>query len=40
MIQEILVYAGVFLAMVFLVRKFFYFPKKKKGNCDTDCKCS
>ena len=39
MIQEILVYVGVLLALVFLVRKFFYKPKKKEGNCDTDCNC-
>ena len=39
MIQEILVYVGLLLAVVFLVRKFFYNPKKKGGNCDTDCNC-
>ena len=39
MIQEILVYVGVLLALVFLVRKFFYKSKKNDGNCDTDCKC-
>lgn len=39
MIQEILVYVGVLLALAFLIRKFFYKPKKKDGNCDTDCNC-
>jgi hypothetical protein len=39
MIQEILVYVGLIFAVVFLVRKFFYMPKKKQGNCDTDCNC-
>jgi hypothetical protein len=39
MIQEILVYAFVILAIVFLVKKFFYTPKNKKSDCDTDCKC-
>ena len=36
--QEIFVYIIVVLAVVFLVKKFFFKPKNKKG-CDTDCGC-
>ena len=39
MIQEVLVYAVVVFATIFLVRKFFFKPKSNKSDCDTDCKC-
>lgn len=37
--QEVLMYITVGLAVLFLVRKFVFTPKKKKG-CDPDCGCS
>ncbi len=37
--QEILVYIALGIAIFFLVRKYIFKPKKKKGDCDTDCKC-
>lgn len=37
--QEILVYIALALAVLFLIKKFFFKPKKKNGVCDTDCKC-
>jgi len=37
--QEIIVYIIVFLAVVFLVKKYFVKSKTKKGNCGTDCGC-
>nr|WP_298782550.1 FeoB-associated Cys-rich membrane protein [uncultured Polaribacter sp.] len=36
--QEVIVYFLVALAVVFLVRKYFFSPKKNK-NCHTDCNC-
>jgi hypothetical protein len=36
--QEILVYIALALAIFFLIRHFFFKPKKKSG-CDTDCNC-
>jgi large-conductance mechanosensitive channel len=39
MIQEIIAFTILALAVVFLARKYF-FKKKKKGGCDTDCGCS
>ncbi|MCF6169083.1 FeoB-associated Cys-rich membrane protein [Lutibacter sp.] len=36
--QEILVYIVLGIAVVFLIKKYF-FKSKKKGKCDTDCKC-
>jgi hypothetical protein len=36
--QEILVYIALFAAVAFLVRKFFFPPKKQK-NCGGDCGC-
>jgi hypothetical protein len=39
MLQEILAFTALAVAVVFLVRKFFW-KKKKKGGCDTDCGCS
>jgi len=38
MIQDIITYALVALAVFFLVKKFF-FTKKKKCGGGTDCKC-
>lgn len=37
--QEIFVYIAVVLALFFLIRKYFFKRKKKKGDCGTDCKC-
>ncbi len=37
--QQILVYIVLALAILFLVRKYFFKPKKKSGGCDTDCNC-
>jgi len=39
MTQEIIAYIILGLAVAFLIRKFFW-KKKKKGGCDTDCGCS
>ncbi|MCH3881520.1 FeoB-associated Cys-rich membrane protein [Tenacibaculum sp. K20-16] len=36
--QEVLMYITVILAIAFLVKKFFFKPKDKKG-CSTDCGC-
>ncbi len=40
MMQEIIVYVVLFIAVAFLLKKF-VFKGKKKGNCgdDTNCKC-
>ncbi|MGA9269568.1 MAG: FeoB-associated Cys-rich membrane protein [Lutimonas sp.] len=38
MMQEVLVYIALAAALVYLGRKFF-FRKKKKDGCDTDCNC-
>ncbi len=39
MIQEILVYIFLAMAVFFLVKKFFFKTKKKDGDCDIDCNC-
>ncbi len=36
--QEVITYIVVVLAVVFLVKKFF-FKTKKDGHCSTDCNC-
>ncbi len=35
--QEYLVYIALGIAVVFLVKKYFF--SKKKDNCGPDCKC-
>jgi len=42
MIQEIIAFALLGLAVFFLVRKFFFNNRKKKksGGCGSDCGCS
>ena len=38
--QEILVYISVFLAVIFLAKKYFYKPKKTTKSCGKDdCGC-
>ncbi|WP_299156063.1 FeoB-associated Cys-rich membrane protein [uncultured Tenacibaculum sp.] len=39
MMQEIITYIFVGLAVFFLVKKFFFKTKNDK-NCNTDCNCS
>jgi len=39
MIQEVIAFGILAVALVFLGRKFF-FKKKKKDGCGTDCGCS
>ncbi len=40
MLQEILVYIFVAIALAFLVRKFFFKSgRNKNGDCGPDCKC-
>ncbi|WP_438976627.1 FeoB-associated Cys-rich membrane protein [Polaribacter sp.] len=36
--QEIAVYILVFLAVFYIVKKYFFKAKKNKG-CNTDCNC-
>ncbi|MDG1504257.1 MAG: FeoB-associated Cys-rich membrane protein [Flavicella sp.] len=38
MLQEILIYVSLALAVLYLLRKFI-FKGKPKGNCDADCGC-
>ncbi|WP_368086201.1 FeoB-associated Cys-rich membrane protein [Polaribacter sp. Hel_I_88] len=38
LMQEIIVYILLFVAIAFLVKKYF-FPAKKKSKCGTDCGC-
>lgn len=38
--QEVIVYIILFLAVFFLVRKYFFKPKKNKKGCNTDCGCA
>ena len=38
MLQQVLVYVLLGVALLFLLRKYF-FKGKKKNNCDTDCDC-
>ncbi|AZJ33120.1 FeoB-associated Cys-rich membrane protein [Tenacibaculum sp. Mcav3-52] len=37
--QEVLTYLVVCGAVIFLVKKFFFKPKKN-SSCDTNCNCS
>ncbi|MCH2033773.1 MAG: FeoB-associated Cys-rich membrane protein [Tenacibaculum sp.] len=39
MVQQIITYTIVALAVFFLAKKFFFKPKSEKG-CDTNCGCS
>jgi len=39
MIQEILAYSALVVALVFLIRKFFWKKKKSDKNCGSDCGC-
>jgi hypothetical protein len=39
MLQEIIAFTALAIALVFLARKFFFKKKKKGGGCDTDCGC-
>lgn len=39
MIQEILSYLILGIAVVFLVKKFFFKKKKTDNNCGEDCNC-
>ncbi|OUL62488.1 MULTISPECIES: FeoB-associated Cys-rich membrane protein [unclassified Flavobacterium] len=40
MIQEIIAFGILFISIAFLIRKFFWKPKKKKGDCgENDCGC-
>ncbi len=42
MIQEIIAFGLLAVAVFFLAKKFFFKKKnnKKSGGCDTDCGCS
>nr|WP_294926979.1 FeoB-associated Cys-rich membrane protein [uncultured Flavobacterium sp.] len=40
MIQEIIAFIILFLAVAFLIRKFFWKSKKKKDCGDGNCGCS
>lgn len=41
MIQEIIAFGLLFIAIAFLVQKFFWKKKAKKKNCgDSDCGCN
>jgi hypothetical protein len=39
MIQDILTYITLSIAVAFLVRKFFFKKKKTDNNCGDDCNC-
>lgn len=39
LMQEIIIYCILFVAIVFLVKKYF-FPLKAKKDCGSDCGCS
>ena len=39
MIQNILTYITLGIAVVFLVKKFFFEKKKTDKNCGEDCNC-
>lgn len=39
MLQTVLVYAALIVALVFLAKKFF-FKKRNGSGCDSDCGCS
>lgn len=38
--QEVIAYSLVGIAIIFLVKKYFFASKKSKSNCDTDCGCA
>ncbi|WP_432788539.1 FeoB-associated Cys-rich membrane protein [Polaribacter marinivivus] len=38
LMQQIVVYILVFLAVFYIVKKYFFNAKKNKG-CNTDCNC-
>ncbi|MFC4268299.1 FeoB-associated Cys-rich membrane protein [Polaribacter marinivivus] len=38
LMQQIVVYILVFLAVFYIVKKYFFNTKKNKG-CNTDCNC-
>jgi membrane protein implicated in regulation of membrane protease activity len=38
MTQEIIAFTALAVALAFLIKKFFW-KKKSKGGCDTDCGC-
>lgn len=41
MIQEILAFAALAVAVIFLINKFFFKRRKSKKNCGTDdCGCN
>lgn len=39
MIQEILSYLTLGIAVLFLIKKFFFKKKKTNKNCGNDCDC-
>jgi len=39
MLQDILTYLTLAIAVAFLVRKFFFKKKKNDKNCGDDCNC-
>ncbi|MDV7186314.1 FeoB-associated Cys-rich membrane protein [Lutibacter sp. TH_r2] len=40
LMQDILVYIALVIAVTFLIKKFFFKSKStKKGNCGSDCGC-
>jgi len=39
MVQEILAYITLGIAVVYLVRRFFFKKKKTDKNCGDDCNC-
>ena len=40
MIQEILMYVALGIAVAFLIKKFFFKKKKSDKNCGSDCGCN
>ena len=40
MLQEILAYSALIIAILFLIKKFFFKKKKSDKNCGTDCGCN
>lgn len=40
MIQEILMYVALGIAVVFLIKKFFFKKKKSDKNCGENCGCN
>ncbi len=39
MIQDILTYTALLIALLFLWNRYFRKPSKKDSGCDSDCKC-